>query len=102
MFNHRHFSYPFATQANIIVALCVLHNHIRIECGGKYWVYEEYDRLINDMGIEEQFENLSRIPVQRNNSTSGQLREGKVLRDKIAMDMWCDHLNVLRRRGHVV
>ncbi|KAM7479047.1 hypothetical protein LguiA_027260 [Lonicera macranthoides] len=83
--------FSFPTQAKLVVALCVLHNHIRVECGGDDWVYEEYDSQVQNTDCGIQSEGQSHETVQRS-SIKRQLQEAKALRDSIAISMWNDYL----------
>ncbi|KAK9268703.1 hypothetical protein L1049_000464 [Liquidambar formosana] len=86
--------YPFANQAKLVIALCVLPNHICIETRGDDWVYEQYEQ--ENQNNDYELEVHSRGIAQKDMSTKRQLRAAKVLQDSIATDMWRDHVNQQR------
>ncbi|XP_077247569.1 uncharacterized protein LOC143887354 [Tasmannia lanceolata] len=83
--------YPFKTQVKIVLAACVLHNHIRKEKSNDriFQLYEQETPPIVEDPIVEDCEDLA----PETTCQQQQLEGASQLRDDIADTMWSDYLS---------
>ncbi|XP_026399247.1 uncharacterized protein LOC113295110 [Papaver somniferum] len=84
--------YPFESQVKIVLACCILHNHIRRECIN--------DLIFDDENLQNLLETDPRMQQDSECPTLGRNRQREVaseLRTSIADAMWNDYQR--RRRG---
>ncbi|XP_026432316.1 uncharacterized protein LOC113329688 [Papaver somniferum] len=84
--------YPFESQVKIVLACCILHNHIRRECIN--------DLIFDDENLQNLLETDPRMQQDSECPTLGRNRQREVaseLRTSIADAMWNDYQ--CRRRG---
>ena len=73
--------YPVDTQFDIILACCILHNYLMGVDLDERLIAEANRELFSE---EAEFESMVL-------SLSKKCKEGEILREKIAMDMWKDY-----------
>jgi hypothetical protein len=77
--------YPFETQVKLVVALCVLHNIIRISGLGDDAIQAPVDRHLEEQEVTEE-------------DTADEADMNTSYRDKIAETMWEQYLRVRNAR----
>lgn len=78
--------YGFHTQRDIVIAACVLHNHIRREAKND-WLFNSVDGRVEDVAdLDDQPDAHLAFQIQDQMAAS--------LRDSITAEMWNDFYNV--------
>lgn len=82
--------YPFRTQVKLVIAACIIHNHIH-KVKRDDWLLTEYEERIfpevEDQSMQFQGQDLVRALQVRD--------EASIRRDSIADAMWNDHMRVM-------
>ncbi|XP_049932343.1 uncharacterized protein LOC116249308 isoform X2 [Nymphaea colorata] len=81
-------SYPYESQAKLVVAACTLHNFILIENGGEDLLFTEYDNEVSSQALHQE----AIAATSPNSYPLEQWQEGNVLRDWIADALWEEYL----------
>jgi hypothetical protein len=82
--------YPFPVQAKIVIALCILHNFIKVTGGEDTFFEHDEDQRENDAGDEEVIGVLGRTEGTADRAAAA------AMRDAIAEQMWADYQSHLR------
>lgn len=85
--------YPFETQVRLVIALCCIHNIIRMVSGDD--MYDDSWRRENSTNLSGHIGNGD---VNYKAIMPAQEREAKLKRDDIAQRMWEQYQMVQRRR----
>ena len=75
--------FDYDKQVGLIMALCCLHNFIRLEGDGKD---DKFDR--DPKAIAEERAERATTQVRHKDITEQERKEAKTMRDKIADNMW--------------
>lgn len=97
--------YPLSVQTKIITVSCMLHNLIRECLGGKDQLWLDIEREKGaEIDREVEHRRRERLKEQDENTqwqtvTAEQCWLGELLRERIAKEMWEDHVKYGRRLG---